>query len=90
LQIGGIFCDLIKAFDYVNHKTCILLTKLEFYRITGRTNNLIKSYLNDSYQRILIMNKYSTNCFSEWYKVKQGVLQGSFLGPLFFLLYING
>ena len=87
MWVGGIFCDLTKAFDHVNHN--ILLSKLEFYGITGRANNLIKSYLSDRYQRVLIKNKYSKNCFSDWEKVKQGVPQGSILGPLFFLLHIN-
>jgi len=87
MWVGGIFCDLTKAFNYVNHN--ILLSKLEFYGITGRANNLIKSYLNDRYQRVLIRNKYSKNYFSEWENVKQGIPQGSILGPLFFLLYIN-
>jgi len=44
MWVGGIFCDLTKAFDYVNHN--ILLQKLEFYGITGRVNNLTKSFLN--------------------------------------------
>ena len=67
----------------------ILLSKLEFYGITCRANNLIKSYFNDRYQRALIKIKLSKNYFSEWEKVKQGVPQGSILGPLYFLLDIN-
>jgi hypothetical protein len=85
--VGGIFCDLTKAFDYVNHN--ILLSKLEFCGITGRANNLIKSYLSDRYQRVLLKDIYSKNCFSGWSKIRQGVPQSSILGPLFFLLYIN-
>jgi hypothetical protein len=69
MWVGGVFYNLTKAFDYVNHN--ILLTKLEFCGITGRANNLIKSYLNDRYQRVLIKNKYSKHCFSKWEKVKQ-------------------
>jgi hypothetical protein len=45
LIVGGIFYDLEKVFDCVNHD--ILLSKLEFYGITGRDNVLYKSYLND-------------------------------------------
>ena len=67
--VGGIFCDLTKAFDYVNHN--ILLSKLEFYCITGKAKNLIKSYLNDRYQRVRIKNKYLNNRFSKWEKVKR-------------------
>jgi len=87
MWVGGIFRDLTKAFDYVIHN--ILLSKLEFFGITGRANKLIKSYLNDRYQSVLMKNKHSKNCFSEWLKVKQGVPQGWIRGPLFFLLYIN-
>jgi len=87
MWVGDIFCDLTKAFGYVDHNT--LLSKLEFYGITGRANNLIKSYRSDRYQRVLIKNKYPKKLFSDWVKVKQGVPHGSILGPLFFLLYIN-
>jgi hypothetical protein len=62
MWVGGIFCDLTKAFDYVNHN--ILLSKLKFYGITGRVNNLIKSYLNDRYQRVVIKNTYSIKIIS--------------------------
>jgi hypothetical protein len=55
LIVGGIFCDLEKAFDSVNHN--ILLSKLEFYGITGKENALYKSYLENRYQRVSIYNK---------------------------------
>jgi hypothetical protein len=74
MWVGGIFRDLTKAFDYVIHN--ILLSKLEFFGITGRANKVIKSYLNDRYQSVLMKNKHSKNCFSFFLKVKQGVPQG--------------
>jgi hypothetical protein len=85
--VGGIFCDLTKAFDSVNHE--ILLAKLEFCGIQGTFYKLIASYLNDRYQRVIIQDKQSNNYFSNWEQVRLGVPQGSILGPLFFPLYIN-
>jgi hypothetical protein len=85
LTVGGIFYDLEKAFDCVHHN---ILSKLEFYGIVGKANTLIKSYLSDRYQRVLIDTSHSNNSiYSDWVKIKNGILQGSILGPLFFLFY---
>jgi hypothetical protein len=49
LLVGGIFCDLRKAFNCVNHN--LLLSKMEFYGIRGISNRLIRSHLSNRYQR---------------------------------------
>jgi hypothetical protein len=86
--VGGIFCDLEKAFDCVNRS--ILLGKLEFYGIEEKFQALIKSYLSERYQKVFIDHIHSNNSVaSNWGRVTHGVLQGSILGPLFFLLYIK-
>ena len=87
-MIGGIFCDLEKAFHCVNHK--ILLSKLEFYGIKGKAKLWFESYFRNRYQKVLIANGVlDRNYLSTWEKIRHGVLQGSVLGPLLFLFCIN-
>ena len=78
----GIFIDLQKAFDRVNHR--ILLSKLEHYGIRGCTLEWFRSYLSDRKQYVFV-NGSSSNLLS----ITCGVPQGSVLGPLLFLIYIN-
>jgi len=79
---------LEKAFDCVNHD--ILLYKLKFYGISDKALQLYESYLGNSYCRTAIYNdNEKSNKVSNWAKVRHGVPQGSILGPLPFLLYIN-
>ena len=83
LLVGGIFCDLEKAFDCVNHD--ILLSKMNFYGISDQDHTLYQSCLDNRYCRTAMHNdSENSNKVSDWAKVRHGVPQGSVLGSLSF------
>jgi hypothetical protein len=85
--ISGLFCDLEKAFDCVNHD--ILLQKLKYYGIEDKFHNLLGSYLFNRKQRTTLVGPNNVKVYSEWINIEHGVPQGSILGPLLFSIFIN-
>lgn len=78
----GIYLDLKKAFNTVNHE--ILLDKLNHYGIRGNIHKWFKSYLNNRMQFVQV-----DGLNSKYRNIQTGVPQGSVLGPLLFLIYVN-
>lgn len=80
--VSGLFLDIKKAFDTVNHN--ILLEKLYNCGIRGVVNDWFRSYLNGRKQSVRI-----NGCYSDMGDIKHGVPQGSVLGATLFIIYIN-
>jgi len=82
IRINVIYTDFEKAFDKVPHQG--LISKLEAYNLNSALLLWIQDFLCNRKQRIIVNGTYS-----QWYRVENGISQGSILGPLLFLIYIN-
>ena len=85
-KVAGLYFDLSKAFDTIDHK--LLLLKLNRYGIRGTVADLFKSYLSDRTQNVCITSN-GVSHYGPEIRIGQGVPQGSILGPVLFLLYAN-
>ena len=82
LEVRSVFLDISKAFDKVWHEG--LIYKIKSMGVSGQLLNLLENYLTNRHQRVLLNGQYSA-----WAPLLAGVPQGSILGPLIFLIYIN-
>jgi len=88
MHVGGIFCDLGRAFDCVNRE--ILLAKLHVYGIPGVSEDCFRFYFTNIWQKVEVKSSNTALIFvSDWGKLKHGVPQGLILWSLLFIIYIN-
>ena len=81
-KIGALLIDLSKAFDYMPHE--LPIAKFKAYGVHDQSIKITKSYLSDRERRVRIGNVHSS-----WKTTIKGVPQGSFIGPIFFIVFIN-